>query len=133
MSQTMEIRLDGEARVDALYNGFEIRTDQSEKSGGGASAPEPFDLFLASLGTCAGIYVARFCQQRKIPIEGVRLVQSWSRDEKRRIEEIRIDIEVPEAFPEKYHAALVRAADQCSVKRLIASPPRMTTSIRVAP
>ena len=131
MGQTMEIRLAGEARVDALYNGFEIRTDQSRESGGGATAPEPFDLFLASFGTCAGIYVARFCQHRGIPTDGIRLFQSWSRDEKRRIEEIRIDVEVPPAFPEKYHAALVRAADRCSVKRVLESPPLVKTVLRV--
>lgn len=121
---TMTVSFPGGKRVDASYNGFDIATDQAPDSGGNGSAPEPFDLFLASIATCAGIYVLGFCQKREIPHDGLRLVQSWERDEKsRRITTIRIDIEVPPDFPEKYHAALVRAADQCSVKKALHAPP----------
>lgn len=121
---SMTVRFPGGARVAAAYNGFEIATDQALDSGGEASAPEPFDLFLASIATCAGIYVLRFCQKRNIPHEGIRLVQSWERDEKtKRLTTIRVAIEVPPAFPAKYHDALVRAANQCAVKKTIESPP----------
>jgi ribosomal protein S12 methylthiotransferase accessory factor len=131
MSQTMEIRLAGGRKIDARYNGFEMRTDQSVKNGGEASAPEPFDLFLASLGTCAGHYVNSFCHKREIPTEGIRIVQSWSRDAQRRLETIRIEIRVPDDFPEKYRAALVRAADQCSVRKVLLAPPAVEATLTV--
>ena len=131
MSQKMEIRLAGGKKVNALYDGFEIRTDQSVKNGGEASAPEPFDLFFASLGTCAGWYVTAFCQQRKIPTDGIRLIQTWTRDEKRRLDGVRIEIRVPPSFPEKYHQALVRATDQCSVTRVLNSPPTVEAEVTV--
>ena len=124
MSNEMTVNFPGGKRVTAAYNSFEIATDQSEKDGGEGSVPEPFDLFLASLVTCAGIYVLSFCQKRNIPHESVRLIQSWERDEKtRRLTTIRIIIEVPPNFPDKYHKALVRAASQCSVKKTIEDPP----------
>ena len=124
MSSQMTIHFPGNKRVNATYDGFEIETDQEVDSGGEGSASEPFDLFLASIGTCAGIYVLGFCQRRKIPHEGVRLVQSWERDEKtRRLTTIRIAIEVPPDFPEKYHAPLIRAANQCAVKKTMEAPP----------
>jgi len=124
MSSQMTVTFPGGKRVDASYNGFEIETDQAVDSGGDGSAPEPFDFFLASIATCAGIYILGFCQKRGIPHEGVRLVQSWERDEKsRRLATIRINIEVPPGFPEKYHKALVRAAAQCSVKKTMENPP----------
>jgi ribosomal protein S12 methylthiotransferase accessory factor len=123
-SNTMTVSFPGGQRVDASYNGFAIATDQAPDSGGEGSAPEPFDLFLASIATCAGIYVLRFCEKRSISQDGVRLVQSWERDEKtRRLTTIRLDIEVPPDFPEKYHRALVRAAEQCSVKKTLQDPP----------
>ena len=123
-SNMMSVTFPGGKRVDASYNGFEIETDQAVDSGGDGSAPEPFDFFLASIATCAGIYILGFCQKRGIPHEGVRLVQSWERDEKsRRLATIRINIEVPPGFPEKYHKALVRAAAQCSVKKTMENPP----------
>jgi len=124
MTSQMTIHFPGNKRVNATYNGFEIATDQAIDSGGDGSAPEPFDLFLASIATCAGIYVLGFCQRRKIPHQEVRLVQSWERDEKtRRITTIRLSIEVPPDFPEKYHAPLIRAANQCAVKKTMEAPP----------
>jgi len=124
MSRQMRVSFPGGKRVTAAWGTFEVNTDQSEKHGGDGSAPEPFDLFLASLATCAGIYVLGFCQKRNIPHDGVTLTQSWERDEKSRaLTSIRIDIHVPPDFPEKYHSALVRAASQCAVKKTIESPP----------
>jgi ribosomal protein S12 methylthiotransferase accessory factor len=133
MDHQMSVTFPGGKRVAAAYNGFEIATDQSEKNGGGATAPEPFDLFLASLATCSGIYVLGFCQKRNIPHDGVRLVQSWDRDEKtKRLANIRIVIEVPADFPEKYHPALVRAASQCAVKKTLENPPEFVVETVVS-
>ena len=125
MSSQMTVNFPGGKRVDASYDGFTIATDQAVDSGGDGAAPEPFDYFLSSIATCAGIYVLGFCQKREIPYEDVRIVQSWERDnEGKRITTIRIDIEVPPDFPEKYHRALIRAANQCSVKKTMEDPPQ---------
>ena len=121
---TMTVSFPGGKRVNASYNGFEILTDQDRDSGGDGSEPEPFDLFLASLATCAGIYVLGFCQKRDIPHDGINLKQSWELEEKtKRLTDVRIAIEVPADFPEKYHGALVRVANQCKVKKTLENPP----------
>jgi len=117
----MEIVFPGGKRVDALYGNFTIRTDQSIRGGGEGSVPEPFDLFFASLGTCAGIYVLSFCQHHDLPAEDIRLYQTTERDlETKLFQKLKIDIRVPASFPEKYHKALVRSAEQCTVKKHIA-------------
>jgi ribosomal protein S12 methylthiotransferase accessory factor len=124
MSSQMTVTFPGGKCVNATFDGFEIATDQSEKYGGGGAYPEPFQYFLASLATCAGIYILGFCQKRNIPHDGIRLVQSWDRDEKtKQLATVRIAIEVPADFPEKYHSALVRAANQCAVKKTLENPP----------
>jgi len=115
----MEILFPGGKRVDALFDGFTVQTDQPVSSGGEDSAPAPFDLFLASIGTCAGIYVLSFCQQRSIPTEEIRLVQSNGRNPETGMLEIGIDIVVPSGFPEKYRNALIRSAELCAVKKHI--------------
>ena len=124
MSDEMIVSFPGGKRVDASFGGFKVETDQSEKNGGAGAAPEPFELFLASLATCAGIYVLGFCQKRDIPTDGVRLVQQLERDAEGKILTITIRIEVPPAFPEKYHEALVRVAAKCAVKKMMESPPK---------
>lgn len=123
-SNTMTVSFPGGKRVDATYEGFQINTDQCVDSGGEGAAPEPFDLFLASLATCAGIYVLGFCQKRNLPFDGITLTQSWELEEKtKRLTDLRIAIEVPPDFPEKYHDALVRVANQCKVKKTLEDPP----------
>ena len=114
----MEIYFNGNKQVFADYNGFTIKTDQAVRSGGDGEFPEPFSLFLASLGTCAGIYVKVFCDQRGIPTDEIRLKQEMRFDPvKRIIGEIDLDIHVPSDFPEKYEQAMIQTAGLCAVKR----------------
>ncbi|MBA3074059.1 MAG: osmotically inducible protein OsmC [Anaerolineae bacterium] len=125
----MEMIIDfpGGARVDAHFGPFTVMTDQPPMGGGAASAPTPFALFLASLGTCAGIYVLGFCNQRGLPTEGIRIAQRVNTDSSTgKIENIELEIQVPPAFPDKYYSALVRSAEQCKVKQLIENPPTFT-------
>lgn len=120
----MEISFEGNKGVNALYNEQLIKTDQSVHAGGDGSAPEPFTLFLASIGTCAGIYVKSFCDQRNIAADGIRLIQRWSYDQnKRLIDQIDIDILLPADFPDKYKEAVVKSVNLCAVKRHLIAPP----------
>jgi ribosomal protein S12 methylthiotransferase accessory factor len=118
------VTLPGGKRVDAQVGRHLVRTDQPVEGGGEDSAPSPFQLFLASVGTCAGIFVAGFCQKRGLPTEGIRIVERLHHGEDGSLSGIDLDIEVPPGFPEKYHDALVRVADQCSVKKAIQTQPR---------
>jgi putative redox protein len=114
---SMEIVFAGGKRVDALYKGFRVSTDQPEEAGGTNEAPSPFDLFLAALGTCAGYFVLSFCQRRGLPTEGLSLNLSAVRDAGgHRLARIEIAIAFPEAFPAEFETACVRAAEQCAVK-----------------
>jgi putative redox protein len=120
----MQITFPGGKRVEAQYKEFDIKTDQPIAGGGEGSAPSPFDLFLASLGTCAGFYVLRFCQERNIPTDDIHLVMRTERDpQKKMVGRITIEIILPVEFPEKYLSAVRHAADLCTVKRLIQNPP----------
>ncbi len=120
----MEITFDGGKIITAHHQGHAIKTDQPLAGGGTNSAPAPFDLFLASIGTCAGIYVKSFCDQRGIATDKIKIVQSMEYDAQKRLpSKIKLDIQLPVDFPEKYRSAVVNAADLCAVKRAIADPP----------
>jgi putative redox protein len=111
-------------RADAQFKGFTIQTDQSPRGGGEGSAPEPFDLFLASIATCAGVYVKGYCDVRDIPTSGLRLEMHVERDpERHRVARLVLEIKLPEGFPEKHRDAVVRAAELCAVKKHILEPP----------
>jgi ribosomal protein S12 methylthiotransferase accessory factor len=126
----MEISFPGGLEVAARFQGFTIPTDQPEKSGGGGSAPSPFDLFLASIGTCAGLFALRFCQLRDLDTTGLAVTMSGERAEDQGLLSIiRLEIQAPAGFPDKYRGAIVRAVDQCTVKRHLLRPPAFEVSV----
>jgi len=127
----MKISFPGGKKVDAEYKGFTIKTDQPEYEGGNGSAPEPFSLFVASIGTCTGVYVLGFCQKRKIPTEDIKLVLKTDKDkETHMINKINIEIQVPENFPESYNNAVIKSAELCSVKKHLEKPPKIDIYIK---
>ncbi len=129
----MIVTFPGGARVDAQFGPHTIRTDQPPHAGGEGSAPAPFSLFLASIGTCAGIYVLGFCRQRGLPTEGIHIVQRMEGDPRTGlIGRVSLDIQLPPGFPEKYRDALVRAASQCAVKKHLETPPAFDVRTVVA-
>ena len=120
----MEITFPGGVAVNTEYNGFTTMTDQPEANGGANSAPSPFNLFLSSLGACAGFYALSFCQQRDIDTTERRLNLDPTRNpETKRLDNIKIVIQLPAQFPEKYRKTIIRAVDQCTVKKAILDPP----------
>ena len=123
----------GGARVDAQVGQHTVRTDQPPRGGGEDSASAPFSLFLASIATCAGIYVLGFCRQRDLPTDAIKLVQRIEVDPRTgMVGQIGIDVQVPPDFPEKYHEALIRAASQCAVKKHLEHPPAFEVKTVVA-
>ncbi len=129
----MEITFDGGKVVTAHSNGHIIRTDQPVENGGGNTAPAPFELFLASIGTCAGIYVKSFCDNRKIPTDNIRIIQKneFSKETGLPVN-ITLDIQLPPDFPEKYRESVISVAELCKVKKSIAHPPvfAVTSSVK---
>ena len=126
----MEMMIDfpGGARVDAHFGSFTVHTDQLPE----ASAPSPFETFLASIGTCAGIYVLGFCQKRGLPTEGIRIMQRMHTEpETGMVGKIELEIQVPPAFPEKYLPSLVRTAEMCAVKKHLEHPPQFEVFTQV--
>jgi putative redox protein len=126
----MEMIIDfpGGSRVDAHFGNHSVPTDQPPM----ASAPTPFEVFLSSIGTCAGIYVLGFCQQRHLPTQGIRLIERiHSNPATGMVDQIDLEIEVPPTFPEKYREALIRAADLCKVKKTFEYPPHFEITTKV--
>ncbi len=123
-NQCANVSFPGGKRVTANIGEFEIITDQSIANGGAASAPEPFDLFIASIASCAGIFALGFCQSRDISTNGMNLSMSCERYEKKKqISRMTLHLTLPPNFPEKYRAGITRSMEQCTVKKHMLDPP----------
>ncbi|NNN05925.1 MAG: osmotically inducible protein OsmC [Elusimicrobia bacterium] len=120
----MTIRFPGNKKVSAEFGGFTVATDQPVDAGGDGSAPSPFELFLASLGTCAGLFALSFCRKRGLPTEGLELTQTAVWDEAaHRVSKVVLRIRLPKDFPEKYRDSVAAAAALCTVKKHMQAPP----------
>ncbi len=132
VTMEMNVSFPGAKKVNASYKGFTIETDQSKKAGGDGIAPEPYSLFLASIGTCAGIYIVYFCEKRGIDTTNIKLRLEFKKNEKKHlIEAIHIHVDLPPDFPPKYKAAVIKAAELCTVKRNIIDPPKFDISAEI--
>ncbi|HEY5984272.1 MAG TPA: OsmC family protein [Anaerolineales bacterium] len=123
----MIIDFPGGTKVDAHFGPFTVTTDQPPDS----SAPTPFDTFLASIGTCAGIYVLGFCRQRGLPTQGLKITQHNARDPQTGlVGRVSLEIQLPSSFPDKYRQAVIQSAQLCAVKKHLEHPPEfeITTS-----
>ncbi len=119
-------------KVNAHFKDFIVHTDQPKTVGGDETAPEPFAYFLSSLATCAGFFVARFCQTRNIPTDGIHLRQSNDWNKKiGLVENVYLEIDLPTSFPEKYIQALIRATNECTIKRTLMNPPTISVTTKV--
>ena len=126
-SNDYEVTFPGGVKVEVHYHGLSVVTDQPPPLGEG-TALSPYDLFFASLASCAGFYALRFCQERNISTEGLAVRLGKERDpETKRLVRASLEVTLPDGFPEKYRQAILRAVDQCSVKKALAHPPEIET------
>jgi putative redox protein len=133
MQMDIKIAFPGGSRVDARFGNFVVSTDQPKAAGGDGAAPSPFEVFLASLATCAGFYVLGFCKMRGISTEGIALTQKADRDPKTKmVSKISLEIQLPPEFPMEYTSAVIRAAETCLVKKHLEQPPSFEVFASVA-
>jgi len=125
----IEVVFPGGKKVDAVIAEHAIPTDQSVRHGGENGAPEPFQLFLASVATCAGIYAKTFCDQRDLPAP-LGLDMDFQRGADGLLSRLELVLHVDADFPAKYESAIIRSMELCAVKKQLR--PEIEVPIRIA-
>jgi ribosomal protein S12 methylthiotransferase accessory factor len=128
----MDVSFPGGMKVAAKYKNHTLITDQPRQSGGLDEAPSPFDLFIISIGTCAGFYALNFCKVRNITTDGMRMSLETDFDPGQKlISNIRIHLTLPEGFPDEYRLPIIRAIESCTVKKHLNNPPAFDVTASV--
>lgn len=133
MVETVSVKMGfpGGRRVMARVGEHIVLSDQPRAKGGDDEAPSPYELLLASIGTCAGFYALSFCQSRDIPCEGLEVSGDFH-TENGTLVGADLHVRPPDALPEKYRDALLRSVDRCSVKRSIQAQPTIRVHLKRA-
>ncbi|PIE55719.1 MAG: osmotically inducible protein OsmC [Desulfobulbus propionicus] len=123
MEQSIDVAFPSASQVSATVGRHVIISENP----GAVDIPEypsPFELFLASIVSCAASYARGFCLARKLSTAGLHLSMAYERTpDKPEIKWLELRLQLPEGFPEKYRAGILRAIDQCAVKKNILVPP----------
>ncbi|WP_120495576.1 OsmC domain/YcaO domain-containing protein [Kiloniella sp. EL199] len=111
-------------RLEAKFDDFTVTTDQPVRYKGDGTAPSPFDYFLASSALCAAYFIKLYCVSRDIPTDDIRVSQNNIIDPENRYNQtFQIQVELPDGISERDRAGILRAADRCTVKKVIQEGP----------
>lgn len=126
----IEVSMLAGQQLKASFAEHEIISDQSKAAGGQEQYPEPFDYFLASMPLCAAFYIRKFCQQRDISTDGIKVTQNNENvgDDKYK-KKFAIEVELPADFPQKYKKALIASANTCTVKKVVQAVPEFEITL----
>lgn len=125
-----KVTFPGNKKVDVEFDNFTIKTDQKKKYGGDNTAPEPFNIFLSSLASCAGIYAVSFCDTRKLDTNIMYLVlEAVSKEGQKHMDEIKLTLHVNKDFPEKYIKPVIKSMNSCAVKNQLHPDIKTSTSV----
>ena len=122
--RNITVKFPGNKKVEAVFDGFSVITDQRLDHGGDQSAPSPFDLFFVSMATCAGISALDYCQKHHIPTEGLLIsLRAHRHPVQPRYDRIVIELTPPAGLAARQLDAIISEIETCSLKRHILTPP----------
>jgi putative redox protein len=107
-----------------------IVCDQPAENGGFDEGMTPPELLLASLGSCAAFYAAQYLKKHKLVGEGTRVrVTADKVKDPPRMDNFRIEVEVPLAFSEQHRNGIQEAIDHCLIHNTLLCPPKITLEV----
>lgn len=108
-----------------------LRGDEPVEAGGSDTGPNPYELLLAALGSCAGITVRMYADRKQWPLEGVHIELSYGathaadsaacETENRMITSIEMELSFHGDLTEQQRQRLLEIANKCPVHRTLTS------------
>lgn len=107
-----------------------LATDQPVEDGGSDAGMSPVELFVGSLASCVGYFVARYCARHQIPSEGLTIDVEWSYAEQpHRVGAVEIKLNLPAKLTSEEREKLLKVAHGCTVHQSLTVPPKVEIHI----
>jgi len=127
----LEVDLQEGFLFKAVCGGHEVLTDQHQPEGGTDKAMTPAELFIASIGTCIGVYAVRFCKRHNLPTAGLKVLMDWTVvKDPWRIGSIKAELHYPHNISETEKKGLLRMAEACFVHETIIHKPEIVLELK---
>ena len=126
------VRGDGEELHHEVFVGsHRLSADEPPHLGGSDQGPNPYDLLLASLGSCTAMTVTMYARRKDMPLRGVTTRLKHSRihaddcaaceTDKGKIDSIELSIELDGPLSDEQRSSLLEIAHKCPVHRTLTS------------
>jgi len=128
----MEVTVEylGAAQFEVRARNHKVACDQPEENGGFNEGMTPPELFLASLGTCAGYYAAEYLKARQLPTEGMRIhVTAEKAKSPARLSSFLIKVHLAAALDDQRKIGLLRAIRNCLIHNTLLNPPKIELQV----
>lgn len=127
----MEVSWQENFILKAKCGEHEVFADQHQSEGGTDKALTPAELFVASLGTCIGVYAVRFCKRHNLPTAGLKVLLDWTVvKDPWRIGSIRAEIHYPHDISDSEKKGLLRLAKACFIHETILHQPEIVVELK---
>ena len=119
-----------------------LQADEPVNAGGNDAGPNPYELLLAALGSCASITVRMYAERKQWPLEGVHAELSWTQihaedcadcdSNLEFVAGIKMELAFLGDLSEEQRLRLIEIANRCPVHRTLSSQvPIRTRSAKV--
>jgi putative redox protein len=131
----MEIQVEhlGGVQFEIRARQHTIASDQPAENGGFDEGMTPPELFLASLGSCAGFYAAQYLRKHRLATEGtiVRVAADKATDPAR-LDNLRIDLEIPRELSQQDLEGVEEAVRHCLIHNTLLHPPKISIDVKTS-
>ncbi len=112
----------GNMLFESKMGNHAVLIDVPPAMGGSDRGPTPPQLFIASLGSCIGAFVANYCQQVGVDAEDLSVDITFDKvGPPTRLVNLQVQINLPHGECKNREKALLRVAEHCPVHETIAT------------
>ena len=110
----------GDMLFESKIGNHSVIIDVPDVMGGSDRGPQPPQLFVASLGSCIGAFVAQYCEKNGINAEGMTVEMLFEKaPDPTRLVNLKAQVLLPNADCSKRIRAIKRVAEHCPVHATI--------------
>ncbi|MBQ4493197.1 MAG: OsmC family protein [Elusimicrobiaceae bacterium] len=106
-------------KVEVRVNNYIVHTDMPREVGGDNSAPNPFEMFMASFLACQAVFAMAFVEKNNMKKEDFSFRAEPVFDDKGLISKMTTIVKIPSDFPTEKEATFINVLKTCKVGKHI--------------